>query len=222
MVRFPRGAGRRAASAFLAAALLTAPPAPAARADEVLVFPGMEIRQDGTVCTLGFVDPVRRLAFTAGHCRGGGVVTDAAGNPIGTLAAYRDNTPDGTTVNTDQVIADYEAIRLDDAVAVNDILPGGLRLTTGPAPQAGEPVCHFGIVTGQTCGTVERVNDGWFTMTGGVRSRHGDSGGPVYVLRGDSAQLVGLLNSVWGELPAAVSWPAVRAQAAEDTGTPAS
>ncbi|OBK85476.1 hypothetical protein [Mycolicibacter sinensis] len=192
-----------------------------ARADPVLVFPGMEIHQDTHVCTLGYVDPVMRVAFTAGHCRGSGPVTDRAGNVIGTLATFRDNTPNGATVNTDQVIADYEAIVLADGVDSNDILPGGLRLETGPddgvAP--GEPVCHFGIVTGETCGTVQRVNNGWFTMGGGVRSQQGDSGGPVYVIRGPGlARIVGLFNSVWGEYPAAVSWSAISQQVREDVG----
>jgi hypothetical protein len=162
-----------------------------------------------------------RVAFTAGHCRGSGPVTDRAGNVIGTLATFRDNTPNGATVNTDQVIADYEAIVLADGVDSNDILPGGLRLETGPddgvAP--GEPVCHFGIVTGETCGTVQRVNNGWFTMGGGVRSQQGDSGGPVYVIRGPGvARIVGLFNSVWGEYPAAVSWSAISQQVREDVG----
>jgi hypothetical protein len=192
-----------------------------AQADPVLVFPGMEIHQDTHVCTLGYVDPIMRVAFTAGHCRGSGPVTDRAGNVIGTLATFRDNTPNGATVNTDQVIADYEAIVLADGVDSNDILPGGLRLETGPddgvAP--GEPVCHFGIVTGETCGTVQRVNNGWFTMGGGVRSQQGDSGGPVYVIRGPGvARIVGLFNSVWGEYPAAVSWSAISQQVREDVG----
>jgi hypothetical protein len=192
-----------------------------AQADPVLVFPGMEIHQDTHVCTLGYVDPLMRVAFTAGHCRGSGPVTDRAGNVIGTLATFRDNTPNGATVNTDQVIADYEAIVLADGVDSNDILPGGLRLETGPddgvAP--GEPVCHFGIVTGETCGTVQRVNNGWFTMGGGVRSQQGDSGGPVYVIRGPGvARIVGLFNSVWGEYPAAVSWSAISQQVREDVG----
>jgi hypothetical protein len=192
-----------------------------ARADPVLVFPGMEIHQDTHVCTLGYVDPIMRVAFTAGHCRGSGPVTDRAGNVIGTQATFRYNTPNGATVNTDQVIADYEAIVLADGVDSNDILPGGLRLETGPddgvAP--GEPVCHFGIVTGETCGTVQRVNNGWFTMGGGVRSQQGDSGGPVYVIRGPGvARIVGLFNSVWGEYPAAVSWSAISQQVREDVG----
>jgi len=195
-----------------------------ARADRVLVFPGMEIRQDTHVCTLGYVDPVLRVAFSAGHCRGSGIVTDRGGTVIGRLATFRDNTPNGSTVNTDQVIADYEAIELADDVDVNDVLPGGLHLQGGPAAEVspGEAVCHFGIVTGETCGTVERVNNGWFTMTRSVRSQQGDSGGPVYAVRdGGSARIVGLFNSMWGDYPAAVSWPAISQQVREDVGVPA-
>ncbi len=217
-----RGRMVRVLAVGVAVGVATAIPAiGTARADPVLVFPGMEIHQDTHVCTLGYVDPIMRVAFTAGHCRGSGPVTDRAGNVIGTLATFRDNTPNGATVNTDQVIADYEAIVLADGVDSNDILPGGLRLETGPddgvAP--GEPVCHFGIVTGETCGTVQRVNNGWFTMGGGVRSQQGDSGGPVYVIRGPGvARIVGLFNSVWGEYPAAVSWSAISQQVREDVG----
>ncbi|MEO8814874.1 MAG: hypothetical protein ABI307_11565 [Mycobacterium sp.] len=184
----------------------------------------MEIHQDNHVCTLGYVDPGLRVAFTAGHCRGSGTVTNSVDEPIGVLATFRDNTPNGATVNTDQVIADYEAIVLADDVITNDVLPGGRRLEAG-GPDAtvtpGEPVCHFGIVTGETCGTVERVNNGWFTMGHGVLSQQGDSGGPVYVLRGDHAQIVGLFNSKWGDDPAAVSWPAISQQVREDVGIPA-
>lgn len=202
-------------------AAFAGPAAATARADAVLVYPGMEIRQDTHVCTLGYVDPAMRVAFTAGHCRGSGPVTDRNGRLIGTLATFRDNTPNGSTVNTDQVIADYEAIVLADDVDANDILPGGQQLQAGPddAVAPGDPVCHFGIVTGQTCGTVERVNNGWFTMDQGVRSQQGDSGGPVYVLRGlGPARIVGLFNSVWGQYPAAVSWSAISQQVREDVG----
>lgn len=205
------------------AGVVASPAAVTARADPVLVYPGMEIHQDTHVCTLGYVDPAMHIAFTAGHCRGSGAVTDRAGNVIGTLATFRDNTPNGATVNTDQVIADYEAIVLADGVETNDILPGGLQLQAGPDDGVlpGDPVCHFGIVTGQTCGTVERVNNGWFTMGNGVHSQQGDSGGPVYVLRGlGPARIVGLFNSVWGEFPAAVAWSAISQQVREDVGVP--
>jgi hypothetical protein len=213
----------RAFAASMAAAVLAAalPPVPA-KADPVVVFPGMEIHQDNRVCTLGYVDPSLKIAFTAGHCRGGaGVVTDKGGNVIGRLAAFRDNTPSGTTVATDQLITDYEAIVLDNNVMANNILPGGRALISDPglAVAPGQPVCHFGVVTGETCGTVESVNNGWFTMSHGVLSHNGDSGGPVYLAANSGpGQMLGIFNSVWGDLPAAVSWRATSDEVREDLG----
>ncbi len=195
-----------------------------ARAEPTVVFPGMEIHQDNRVCTLGYVDPTMRIAFTAGHCRGGGAVYDKNHNVIGRLATFRDNTPTGTTVATDQLISDYEAIVLDDSVAPSNILPGGRRLESNPnlALAPGQAVCHFGVITGETCGTVESVNNGWFTMSHGVLSHNGDSGGPVYVApAGGPGQIVGIFNSVWGDLPAAVSWRATADQVRQDLGVTA-
>ncbi|BBZ52569.1 hypothetical protein BST25_18585 [Mycobacterium heidelbergense] len=209
-----------AASASVSALAVWLPPV-AARADPPLVFPGMEIHQDNRVCTLGYVDPALKIAFTAGHCRGDGPVYDREHNVIGRLATFRDNTPSGTTVATDQLIADYEAIVLDDGVAASNILPGGRRLESNPsvALQPGEAVCHFGVITGETCGTVESVNNGWFTMSHGVQSGRGDSGGPVYLApNGGPGQIVGIFNSVWGDLPAAVSWRAASDQVRQDLG----
>jgi len=188
------------------AALMLAPQA--AGQPGPVVFPGMEILQGSNRCTLGYVDPAMRIAFSAGHCYAGAPVTDINRQVIGNVAMFEDNTPNGAVVTTDQVITDYQAIVLADNVTVNNVLPGGRPLESVPGRIAalGEPVCHFGIVTGESCGTVERVNNGWFTMTNGVVSQKGDSGGPVYVLEGDRAVVIGLFNSTWGALPAAVSW----------------
>ena len=195
---------------------------PAAAADGgVQVFPGMEIRQGTTVCTLGFVDPVARVGYSAGHCRGSGTVTDRDGRFIGVVSIARDNTPSGAVVRTDQVISDYEIIALASDVTVNTALPGGRQLVVDPglvlAP--GQQICHYGAVTRESCGTVERINNGWFTMHNGVVSQKGDSGGPVYTLSGNgTAVIAGLFNSTWGQLPAAVSWQATGQQLRADTG----
>lgn len=207
--------------AAVAAATVPLASAAPAHAAPVPVYPGMEIRQDTNLCTLGYVDPVRRIAFTAGHCRGSGPVTDRMNNFIGGMALFRNNTPDGKTVATDELIADYEAIGLADDALPSNALPGGRRLEADPglAVHAGQPVCHFGVTTGESCGTIEAVNNGWFTMTNGVVSQKGDSGGPVYVIDGGRAVLVGLFISTWGDFPTAVSWQAISAQVAEDIRT---
>jgi hypothetical protein len=206
-----------AAAVPICALVIPAPPAQATPG--VLVYPGMEIHQGTNVCTLGFVDPAARTAFTAGHCRGDGPVVDRVGNPIGTLTLFRDNTPDGATVATDHMISDWEAISLAPDVQVNDILPGGRVLVSDPGvlPAPGLAVCHFGVITGESCGNVEAVNNGWFTMANGVVSQKGDSGGPVYVVTPDGrAAIIGMFNSTWGNYPAAVSWQTASQQARED------
>ena len=198
---------------------LMIPSAQAHATPGVLVYPGMEIHQGTNVCTLGFVEPGARTAFTAGHCRGDGPVVDRDGKPIGGLAMYRDNTPDGATIATDHQISDWEAINLASDVDLNNILPGGRALVSDPGvvPTPGLPVCHFGVVTGESCGTVEAVNNGWFTMANGVVSQKGDSGGPVYVVTPDGrAAIIGMFNSTWGNFPAAVSWQSASQQARED------
>lgn len=200
--------GLMAAAPAMAMAMAVAPAA--SSEPGVTVYPGMEIRQGSTLCTLGFVDPVARAAFTAGHCRGDGPVTDRAGNVIGAMALFDDNTPDGATVTGDHQIADWGAITLADDVQINSVLPGGRALVIDEAhavSQPGQQVCHFGVVTGESCGTVAVVNNGWFTMGNGVVSQKGDSGGPVYTLTPDGrAAIVGLFNSTWGGAPTAVSW----------------
>jgi hypothetical protein len=198
-----------------------APPV-ALAAPGTLVYPGMEIHQDSNKCTLGFVDVATRTAYTAGHCRGSGDVGDPYGNVIGHQTVFRDNIPNGATVATGDLISDWEAIALTPDVQVNDVLPGGKPLSFDPAvvPQPGQRVCHFGVVSGESCGTVEAVNNGWFTMANGVISQRGDSGGPVYVLTDDGrAVIVGMFNSTWGQYPAAVSWPATDQQIHQEVFT---
>ena len=205
-----------------AVAAVALPSAPA-QASPVPVYPGMEIRQDTNLCTLGFVEPTLRIAVTAGHCRGSGTVTDKENNPVGTMAMYRDNTPNGATVSTNDSINDYEGIQLAADVSISNVMPGGRGLVSDPGLtiSQGQAVCHFGVTTGESCGTVEAVYNGWFTMGHGIVSQKGDSGGPVYVLTDDGrAVIAGVFNSTWGDYPAAVSWNAIRQQIHEDVNAP--
>ena len=131
----------------------------------------------------GLRRPGLRVAFTAGHCHGDGPVLDRDNKVIGNRRDVPGQHPQRRFVNTDQQIADYESIVLAPDVAANNILPGGRVLQSDPGlvVTPGEPVCHFGVVTGESCGTVESVNNGWFTMGHGAVSQQGDSGGPVYI-----------------------------------------
>lgn len=210
------------ATPFIALAFSSAPASPD---PGVAVFPGMEILQGTNVCTLGFVDPQTRMAYTAGHCRGDGTVRDNAGRIVGSQASFRDNTPDGATIDTNHQIADWEAIRLAPDVTLNNILPGGRVLVSDPSvvPSPGLPVCHYGVVTAESCGNVEAVYNGWFTMSNGVVSQKGDSGGPVYFVTPDGrAAIIGMFNSTWGQYPAAVSWQTASQQARGDVVAEAS
>jgi hypothetical protein len=194
---------------------------PAHATPGVVVYPGMEIRQGTNVCTLGFVDVQMRVGYTAGHCRGNGPVGDREGNAVGTQSLFRDNTPNGATIDTNHQIADWETISLAPDDQLNNILPGGRPLVIDPAvvPTPGLQACHFGVITGESCGTIQAVNNGWFTMANGVVSQKGDSGGPVYVQTPDGrAAIIGMFNSTWGQYPAAVSWQS----ASQDVISPAS
>jgi hypothetical protein len=203
-----------AAAATIAA--LIAPTASAQADPSVVVSPGMEIRQGTNLCTLAFVDTVARVGYTAGHCRGGAQVTDKSNGFLGSATAFSDNTPDGTTIDTNHQISDWQTIALASDVQLNNVLPNGRPLVqdASVAVTPGLPVCHFGVMTGESCGTIEAVNNGWFTMANGVRSQKGDSGGPVYFNAPDGrAVIIGIYNSTWGTFPAAVSWQAATAQA---------
>jgi hypothetical protein len=191
----------------------------------VVVFPGMQIIQGTNACTVGFVDPGARVAYSAGHCRGDGAVLDQGRRMVGRLASFRDNTPNGATIDTNHQITDWEVITLAPDVVVNNILPRGLSLVSDPSvvPAAGLPVCHFGVVTGESCGNIQAVYNGWFTMGNGVVSQKGDSGGPVYFVAPDGrAVIVGMFNSTWGQFPAAVSWLNISQQSQQDVISAAS
>src|SRR5690349_9632841 len=80
-----------------------------ARADDVLVYPGMEIVQGNTTCTLGYVDPKTRVGMAAGQCsvNSDGPVYDTNGNRVGEMVIAHSNWTDGSTVTGNVYMVDY-------------------------------------------------------------------------------------------------------------------
>lgn len=195
-------------------ALLTQNP-PAHAAATALAYPGMTIIQGKFTCTLAYIDTAQRIAYSAGHCDASPNVTDQNGNPIGTVTDSQDNHAGTTFTRNSDVVIDYETIRINPAVNITDMLGPALTrpLITqrGIAPQPGMHVCHRGATTPCSCGDIDTVYDGWFTMKPNtMTSEHGDSGGPVYTYTaaaGDNPVVIGILRGLHTNKVAAVSWP---------------
>lgn len=184
-----------------------------ARADTVTAFPGMEIHQGTTVCTLGMVETTLRIAVATGQCDGASIASDSHGNVLGSVMSARHNAA-APAVEGATPEVQYEVIKLDDNVKASDVLPTGRQLQSAPGVlvQPGASVCHFGLATGQTCGRVSSVDNGRFVITG-VAADGRDIGGPVYTLAGDNrAMIVGLFEGISGSAPTAESWQAVMEQ----------
>ncbi|HTQ16517.1 hypothetical protein [Mycobacterium sp.] len=207
--------------AFAASLLGAVIPGSASAEPSANAFPGMEIHQGTTVCTLGMVVPMMRFAVATGQCDGGSVVTDSHGNVLGAVIGARHSAAapalEGPTPDVQ-----YEVIKLDDTVKATDVLSTGRQLQSVPGvvAQPGESVCHFGISTGESCGSVASVNNGRFVITGWDADAS-DVGGPVYTLTADNrAVIVGLFEGASGSATTAESWQAVMQQLYIDGRTP--
>ncbi|CAN3131882.1 hypothetical protein ACNUDN_29430 [Mycobacterium sp. smrl_JER01] len=202
-----------AAVAAAVAALLV--PIPASAGPAMMAYPGMAIAQGDSACAIGFIDTRRRIAYSAGHCATTQTVTDQAGRTIGVVALSEHNRAGHKRTGPRDSVIDYQVIALNSNIqATNQLGPNGTRpLITEPGvkPKPGMKVCQLGPATGSSCGTIEAVNDGWFTMApGSMTSQHGDSGAPVYTYTtasGPKPVIVGILRGLNGGQVAAVSWP---------------
>lgn len=210
----------RSAVILVLAALGIGAPAQALGDAGVAVFPGMEIHQGNTVCTLGWVDPRLRVAMTTGRCDGGPTVTDKDSNVLGTVTVARHDTTHGTEVDASTPDVEYELIKLAPEVTATDVLPTGRQLQSSPGlrAQSAEPLCHFGISTGESCGQVSSAINGWFTVAD-MANGEGDVGGPVYAVGDDNrAVILGFFEGSGGTSPQVESWQAVMHQLAVDIG----
>jgi len=207
--------------ATAAAASFAGVAAPAHADTDITAYPGMEIRQGATVCTLGMVETTLRIAVATGQCDGGSIATDNRGNVLGSVMSARHGNA-SPAVDGSAPDVQYEVIRLDDAVKASDVLPTGRQLQSAPGvlAQAGASVCHFGIATGQSCGRVTSVSNSRFTLAG-IAVDPRDIGGPVYTVNDENrAVIVGVFEGVTGSLPTAESWQAVMQQLFIDGRSP--
>ncbi|MEV4539363.1 RICIN domain-containing protein [Asanoa sp. NPDC049518] len=145
----------------------------------------------GAGCTAGYGvnTPSGPAVLTAGHCgEPGNRITDGAGELIGTIGGD-DNT--------------YDVLVIPSNAVSNRIYVGGgnsnqqLTVTGGGAPFVGERLCQSGYtsantVGGQICNLQVRFEGTdsqrlWEAtqLDGQIAARPGDSGGPVYLDRGD-------------------------------------
>ncbi len=205
----------RLAIAFAFAVMVVGSASPASANPGVTVFPGMEIRQGGTVCMVGFVEPRLRVAITSGQCGSGeSGVTDHDGNPVGTVVLARRQAADDAAANGAMLPVEYEVIALGPTATASDVLPTGRQLRSAPdlRAQPGLAVCQFRRAVGQRCGSISSVsNDRFMIADVAVDSR--DFGGPVYALTDDNgAVIVGLFEGMWGSAPEMESWQAVMQQ----------
>ena len=70
-----------------------------------------------------------------------------------------------------------------------------------------DPVCHWGITSGEVCGHVTAATPPLITVT--QTGDHGDSGGPTYIRINDTtAAAVGLWQGHTGDVGYAMSLPA--------------
>ena len=186
-------------------------PGRAAAEPGITVYPGMQIRQGHTTCTVGLVEPQLRIALTSLQCDGAAAVTDGRGQVVGTvILVHREaaRVGDGSTSGPQ-----FEVIELAKQVIANEQLPGGRQLQTTPQlrAQPGLPVCHLGGSNGQSCGHVTTVGENGFGISD-LRVEAGDFGAPIYTLTDNHAVIIGLLEGVSGSTAQAASWQAVMRQ----------
>lgn len=208
------------AAMIAAVAAVAVGPMPVAAARPVTApyaFAGMTIIQGGSRCTLGYLETVERIAYSAGHCDDGRIVKNTEGQRIGVVMESENNRGNHSATGPSDTVVDYEVISIDPDVTITSRLGPELATTilSDPAiaPKVGMAACHYGEASGDSCGEIAAVYDGWFTMKAGTMpTAHGDSGGPIYTYSdtyGGKPVLIGLLRGRNGARTAGVSWPQI-------------
>lgn len=179
------------AAGALAAQLAAAPIAAAQPPPVDVVAPGYPMRSDDpnrsvvSNCTVGFIVLNARgtpIMLTAGHCDEGGAQSvfyrgTGAWEPVGTflINEFDPTFADGPDIGVVPI--------KNTVVPASADLLGRTPVTGAARPTVGQRLCKVGSYSGTTCGEVTKVTSSKVYFEG--FTRHGDSGGPVYLQNGD-------------------------------------
>lgn len=178
------------------------------------------ITDRGNSCTIGYIDKVQGVAYTAFHCgkdhmdnrRAVYVRRDGVKIRVGTMVhAHRylpevGLLPPEVLENETTTARDIAAIKFDSNVILGDnIYSGDTRIPIDQVTE-GETACLYGVKTGKSvCGTVRNVFGGdhpehriVVTLPNAAIALPGDSGGVAYIPGRGS---IGIVKGSW-EIPA--------------------
>lgn len=96
------------------------------------------------------------------------------------------------------VMQDRGAISLRSYIATTPLIAGKYQpgyVLTEEEVYVGRTVCKYGVVTGETCGTIHAVGP-TFVDVHGIHVEHGDSGGPVYAVDGNTAYPIAVVSHI--------------------------
>ena len=168
-------------------------------------------------CTLGYIDAVNRVGYTAGHCilkngaRISQVVSSKGGfdwydfRVIGTIRVHDKYDYAGFTSRVDTY--DIARIEFDDSVDLGGNIYSGDNTISKSDVTEGVKVCMFGDATKEvSCGEVVDF-DGGDDFRSSIGAQGGDSGGPVWAIddTGNSLGLIGFHSYTVSNTPGGAS-----------------
>lgn len=193
------------------------PPAPATPRNANAVNQGDTVITDqGKMCTIGYVDKARGVAYTAHHCAGPGynhvrtawVNKNGTSTRIGEMVYPHEYLPQVGFVEKYKidVVAETEkdivAIKLDPGVQAGDNIYSGNTMVPFNKVRSGDAACFYGEATGSAeCGTVvsvveQDVHRIYLKLPGGRMSKPGDSGGVMYI---PGRGAIGIVKGQWND-----------------------
>lgn len=193
------------------------PPAPATPRNDRAVNQGDTVVTDqGKMCTIGYVDKARGVAYTAHHCAGPGynhtraasVIKNGNFNYIGEMVYPHEYLPQVGFIDKHKIdtLADTEkdvvAIKLAPGVQAGDNIYSGNTMVPLNKVHDGDAACFYGETTGTAeCGTVvsvveQDVHRIYLKLPGGRMSKPGDSGGVMYI---PGRGAIGIVKGQWND-----------------------